>query len=132
MSEVEVYIDESNKVIFDDLNKHLGELKNSVIKQNKRKEFCIQRELSIYKETIDERLLEYNVIYRLVVSRKYTKWEFYLKDYKEVKEKIISVLKDGLFLFDEKVYNFDNFKIEILRVERFNKKFKKVDLKRKK
>jgi len=97
---IEVYVDEDNKIIFRDLNKYLNELKNSAIEQDK---------------TIDDKGV---LIYRLKVSHRNTEWRFHLKSYEEVRNEIIRILKDGLYLFiDEKIYNFDNFSIELLKVK---------------
>jgi len=117
-TKIEVYIDEDNKIIFKDLDKYLDKLKNSVIEQDKKREYYIQRKISIHKETIEEELLKLPAIYRLRVSYRDTEWKFYLKSYEDVKNKIIQILKNGLYLFiDEKTHTFDNFKIEMLKVE---------------
>lgn len=118
MKSLEVYVDEDNKTIFRDLNKYLNKLKLSAIEQDKRGEYYIQRKMSIHKETIDKELLKQSTIYRLVVINKNVEWKFYLKNYKEVKNKIIWILKKGLYLFiDEKTYIFDCFRIDVLKVE---------------
>jgi len=114
----EVYIDEDNKVIFQDLHKYLNKLKNSIVEQDKRREYFIQKEVCIRKEKIDEDLLKLPVIYRLKVTYKDTEWKFYLKNYEEVKNKIIEILKNGLHSFIcEKVYIFDSFSVELFKVE---------------
>jgi len=116
-AKIEVYIDESNKTIFRDLNKYLNKLKLSAIEQEKREHY-IHRKISIYKESIDKELLKLPKIYRLIVDYKDTEWKFYLKNYEDVKNKIIWILRNGLHLFiDEKIYVFDKFKIEVFKVE---------------
>jgi len=115
---IEVYIDENNKKIFRNLDKYLNKLKNSVIEQDKKREYYIQREVKIYKEIINEELLKLPIIYRLKAIYADTEWKFYLKHYEEVKDKIIQILKEGLYLFfDEKTKLFDKFEIEIFEVE---------------
>jgi len=118
MAKIEVYVDENSKTIFKELNKYINKLKISVIEQDKKREYYIQREISIHKECVDKELLKLPKIYRLIVKYKNTEWKFYLKNYEDVKNKIMEILKNGLYLFiDEKTYIFDYFKIDVFKVE---------------
>ena len=117
MAKKEVFIDEANKVIFTNLNGYLEQIKKSVKEQDKSKEYYIQREISISKIKIEEKLLTKSNIYRLRVYHKNTMWTFYFENYEQVKEKIKEILENGLYLFiDEKAYRFDKFVVDLIKV----------------
>ena len=107
-----IYIDESNKKIFLDLEKYLDKLKNSVIKQDEKGQYYISREISIAKEQINKDLLRNSEIYRITIRHRYGETRIYLKNYEEAKEKIMKILQEGIYALDQKIDKFDEFVVE--------------------